>query len=165
MSRFKVNQDVLLKKQILDRLIKWLYTPIRNMDDPMIYALADKNEKLTGDYGYTVGLKSFRWGNKPIDPSLEQEAIAIINRIDQRENFEIPKVTAYFTAVLNTSNNPKDWMAILPEYFHGVFTFDMALLPDSTKTKAEIDQFNKRYEHIIEMINIRLSEIFINKFC
>lgn len=158
-----------VKQFMLYNMLSMLYAYWSVDMGTVIDGIRGKNFQLTNKYGFSY--KGKLYGTKLLKDRLHTDLYLqmdeYLKNIEDVISFEKPMIMGYITAVLNYSNNPKDYFKLINPFFHSILENqfpDLSHLPDSVLTEADIERFNIKYEKPIELLEQRLTYNFVKKF-
>lgn len=166
MSMYQPNTKLHLRENLSEALLglrkEQLY------DELILIQMA--NRRSTGKEGFTYKGKQYYTSTfaSRLDQSLHESMDAYLVKHNQFINYTTPMVKGYLIAIMNLSDNPKDWIKLLHDFFHETVINFFGIIDQYPETKfddAYVEAFNKKYASSLDCIAEELTNIFVQKFC
>ena len=143
-----LQHDPMTKQQIKDALYEFLYTPLLKQFQSRLDTIIAKNSVLLGNAERSLTYKGVVYQSngaslprnmnrlhKQMQPSMDD----YVNDLKQLNSYEIPYVLGFISQVLNSSNNPQDYLLVLPPSVHPPVEQLIKTCPCRTKKLSLID--------------------------
>jgi hypothetical protein len=161
-----VQNDPRTKQMIKDMLYSHIYDPVEYRLHEKLKLIMGKNRLLNHhdmDYFsykaqvYSLDNTTIRSAPK-LDSSLHAEMQEYLKELNELNRVEIPYVLNFINQALNSSNDLRDYLKLLPECLHKPIQelIDAYECQSERLSQAEVDAFKERNAHSILMVKKRL---------
>lgn len=163
----QLQHDPRTKKQIKDTLYAYLYAPIQKQFKFRLDSLIMKNSVILGSshnsFMYRGVLYSCDTGRvlrklNRLVPQLHAAMDEYLKELKQLNDKELPFVIGFINQVLNSSNDPHDYLRVFPSSIHRPIEDIIASCPCRTKnlTDFDVECLQKKNQSSIDMIKQRM---------
>lgn len=167
MSIELIHSDPRLKQYIKDALYEVLYTPISKYLHEQLDLIITKNCMVTGSSHKSFVYKNIDYSldNSPLPKmrnrlhtSLKPEMDKYLLEVNKLNNEELPFTMGYINQVLNSSNNFKDYLKLLPESLHDKLNqiFDSCPSHNEMLTNEMVEEIKNKNIKSVSLIKERL---------
>ena len=162
-----LQHDPRTKQQIKDMLYAFLYEPVQKQFKTRLDSLIKRNTVITGASHQSFSYKGNLYSNDsaPIPrklnrlvPQLHADMDAYLADLKQLNDREVPYVTGFINQVLNASNDPHDYLRLLPSSAHQPIRALIDSCPYRTKklTDEQVQEMQTRNQQSIDLVKKRM---------
>lgn len=155
------------KSQIKDMLYAFLYAPVQRQFKKRLDTLIARNTGITGVSHQSFTYKGHLYSNDPASPprkltrlvpQLHADMDAYLAELKQLNDREVPYVLGFINQVLNASNDPHDYLRVLPQSLHPPIQKLIDSCPYRTKklTDAEVQEMQTKNQQYIDLVKARM---------
>ena len=162
-----LQHDPRTKLQIKELLYAFLYEPVERQFKQRLHTLITRNTVIMGASHQSFSYKGNLYSNDPapiprklnrLVPQLHADMDAYLADLKQLNDREVPYVMGFINQVLNASNDPHDYLRLLPSSVHQPIQALIDSCPCRTKklTDEQVQEMQTRNQQSIDLVKQRM---------
>ena len=162
-----LQHDPRTKLQIKELLYAFLYEPVQNQFKKRLITLVQRNTAITGvshqSFTYRGNLYTIDTSPVPrkltrLVPQLHPDMDAYLADLKQLNDREMPYVLGFINQVLNSSNDPHDYLRLLPASVHPPIQKLIDSCPCRTKhlSDEQVKEMQAKNQQSINLVKQRM---------